>query len=1287
MFTLNKQMTQKVTIWALILMILCTTVYQPGKAAAATSIVFEGKTLSLRLNTSAAGYRYDLLVNGTVKKTIGDGVGDVENPNIYLEELINTIDPQLGIGVKYVVAEYYYYTGGSGSGNRSDRYKLSDLLGTTITAPKITQTPSTPTNTNVQITISYPIEASIKRYSVNNGVTYNNYTGPITVNDNTNIIAVAGSGDGTKAISNHTVSNIDRTPPKAPTISASSTKPTKNPVTITINYESSSDINEYRYNGGAWTRYQLALLISKNSIVEARATDAAGNISSITKYEITNIDTIPPEPADILISGDVSEGSLLVSLQPPADAAVVEYSFDNVNWNTYAGPFTIMNDGTIYARVKDAATNSTISSKTVDQFGYYAKLLQAEEAVTLAEESLNQSDVTSARAAVSVLKTGDQTGFNLRLDVVQQKIDDAIAEYSDLVNQAKTLVSQAEILETQEAVDQARDVTLKLKSEDQENLLERLQVVQSKIDSKEAYNQLLARVEQTVAKAEETLNQSTVDEAQVLIEQLNATDQAVFLKRLETVQARIDELEAYSQLLIRVEEEVSKAEKTLDQAVVHSAQALVEQLKSTDQAFFLSRLQAVQYTIDGNQAYDKLLNQVEDAVSKAEETLNRVDVSVAQDLVRQLNEEDRISYEQRLNEVLTLITAAEEYAQQLKAAIAAVEKAESTFNQDDLDQARDLVGELNEEDQTSLHDRLDQVQKQIDNEPTEPVETEEMTKAREAVEVAESSYRSSDLQVAITLVNALPDSTFKTELLTRIDSVQKFITYLENTESARKAVELAEETQNDGDVQSARLTVEKLEEGAYKDYLTTRLKVVEDLIQELNTLHAEIEEIKQLLNIADGSLKAGDLNKAKTKINALPASNVKNDFLFQMATIQVKMNLTTATNNATLAVTRAESAKTVELYGAALAQVNALPDSDAKTKLETRLEALKVKMDSAYEEEMVLWYATLLVERVESNKTMSDYKSASEAVSNLKNSSSKTALNKRLKVVEEYLTKSSLVVQRFEVKTKTKDSITLTWDKVYGATGYKLERLLDGVLEKTYSLSTQTTYKDSSLALNTSYTYRLTPRVNSTYGEGKELQASTAEVTLPTEPTLLVGEVDAEGILHVRGAGSDAYRLYYVLYNEKGVRIIRSLLKDNEEKTYGFTKAGTYTLKLEAYNQSERVSSYTNPVNIEVKPEMVEPPTPVNAKFEEVTVENGYVIFRASVSNTVDGKIEKLQFELHDADGKRLNYSVGKLAGDWIEYSYRRSIATTPAGTYTITVKGKRGSDYSEPVSHDITLQ
>jgi hypothetical protein len=93
----------------------------------------------------------------------------------------------------------------------------STLTSSTASIGDITISASTTnwTSGSVTITISYPVAVTSKKYSTDNGSTWNDYTSPLSIStNNTKIIAKGSDGAGNQATQEeYTVSNIDKLAP------------------------------------------------------------------------------------------------------------------------------------------------------------------------------------------------------------------------------------------------------------------------------------------------------------------------------------------------------------------------------------------------------------------------------------------------------------------------------------------------------------------------------------------------------------------------------------------------------------------------------------------------------------------------------------------------------------------------------------------------------------------------------------------------------------------------------------------------------------------------------------------------------------------------------------------------------------------------------------------------------------------------------------------------------------------------------------------------------------------
>jgi N-acetyl-beta-hexosaminidase len=176
----------------------------------------------------------------------------------------------------------------------------------------------------------------------------------------------------------HTVIvSIDKTVPADSTFSADVTAPTNRDVTVTISYPSDAMVKEYKVgDNGTWTVYGAPVVVSENSTVYARGTDAAGNVSNERNYTVSNIDHIAPVTTTTLspaapngknswYTTDVTV-SLSVSASVNGGSVTTEYQVNDGAWIAYTGSIPAFGEG-IYKlgyRSKDQAGNSDL--KTVE---------------------------------------------------------------------------------------------------------------------------------------------------------------------------------------------------------------------------------------------------------------------------------------------------------------------------------------------------------------------------------------------------------------------------------------------------------------------------------------------------------------------------------------------------------------------------------------------------------------------------------------------------------------------------------------------------------------------------------------------------------------------------------------------------------------------------------------------------------------------------------------------------------------------------------------------------------
>ncbi|NOU71373.1 hypothetical protein GC098_08050 [Paenibacillus sp. LMG 31458] len=239
-----------------------------------------------------------------------------------------------------------------------------------------------PTNRDVTVTISYPSDATVKEYKVGGNGTWTAYTKPVVVSANDTVYAQSKDAAGNVSnVTSYTVSNIDKTPPADATLSADVTAPTNRDVIVTISYPDDAAVMEYKVgDNGAWTAYGAPVVISENSTVYARGTDAAGNVSNETNCTVSNIDHIAPIDATLAVdtTAPTNQG-VTVMISYPADASLMEYKVGvSGAWTSYTAPVVVSDNDTVYARGINAVGNvSNVTGITVSNIHKIAPVTTA----------------------------------------------------------------------------------------------------------------------------------------------------------------------------------------------------------------------------------------------------------------------------------------------------------------------------------------------------------------------------------------------------------------------------------------------------------------------------------------------------------------------------------------------------------------------------------------------------------------------------------------------------------------------------------------------------------------------------------------------------------------------------------------------------------------------------------------------------------------------------------------------------------------------------------------------
>ena len=388
-----------------------------------------------------------------------------------------------------------------------------------------------------------------------------------------------------------------------------------------------------------------------------------------------------------------------------------------------------------------------------------------------------------------------------------------------------------------------------------------------------------------VMLAEEKKTQKAINAARVLLPSLS--DEGLISElsaRLDAVQESIDLTELMHEAITKTE----IAETSYYIGDLNDAWDVINMLAvgSEIRVQLTARLNAVQAEINVLAE----ISEAEDAVQVAENTEQQLDVNNAFVLVNKIPE-SRIQKEElltRLENVQIKISNEEAFDE----ADTAITQAEMTMTQTDVDIASALVNELPTIPLTqSFIDRLESVQYQIDLLIL-------IEKCEEYTDIAEVSLLQDDIDYAFIYVNQLPQGTTKTSYVNRLNNVQYLINLNAIINEAIAKTEIAENTKTQADVDIARLRTANIVDGnSYKESLNNRLNAVQLYINNNNAMTA--------VQIAEDTQTQTDVNAALVLLTALSNDDFKEDLEDRIAVVQENINILTAT----YAVENAESTK------------------------------------------------------------------------------------------------------------------------------------------------------------------------------------------------------------------------------------------------------------------------------------------------------------------------------------------------------------------------------------------
>ncbi|MEK3955874.1 hypothetical protein [Psychrobacillus sp. FSL K6-1464] len=330
------------------------------------------------------------------------------------------------------------------------------------------------------------------------------------------------------------------------------------------------------------------------------------------------------------------------------------------------------------------------------------------------------------------------------------------------------------------------------------------------------------------------------------------------------------------------------------------------------------------------------------------------------------------------------VEKAKELADLYAAATKAVEKAEASVTQTDVDAGRLLVNPLPTGSiKTDLTDRLDAVQKAIND-------AKAIEDAKEAIDEIGDNPTQEEIDVVKDKIDKLPDGPDKEELVEKIEEIDR-------TQKATKDVERAEQFPTSYNISIAEKSVAKLKDGPQKTALLER-------IQELKvSMDAESK-----VQAAERSSRDPYLQNAIDSVAKLKEGPKKTQLEARIQAIKDKLaggEQAAPFKEATAQVELLEQHKREPYLAKSKELVSKLPVSSEKTALEVRIkvveDAMKADADKAYE--ALLLVVEQDVANAEKNSTLATVKKAETSMANLKDGEVKTAFAARLQVVKDKL--------------------------------------------------------------------------------------------------------------------------------------------------------------------------------------------------------------------------------------------------------------------------------------------
>ncbi|MBP5411614.1 MAG: pre-peptidase C-terminal domain-containing protein, partial [Lachnospiraceae bacterium] len=276
-------------------------------------------------------------------------------------------DYENGVLVKENTTVFFKAVDVAGNESEVASYTVTNIDKTAPVKPVASADITDPTNTDVLVTAAFSDDSVVREYSLD-GQSWKAYTGAVKFTENGSVsFRGADVAGNVSDVTTYEVTNIDKVAPVKPAASANVTAATNGDVLVTAVFSDDSVVREYSLDGQVWKNYTDSIPFTANGTVFFRGTDAAGNVSEVTNFLVSNIDKVSPvKPAASADITDPTNTDVSVSATFSADSVVKEYSLDGETWQAYTGAVKFTDNGSVYFRGTDEAGNiSDVASYTV----------------------------------------------------------------------------------------------------------------------------------------------------------------------------------------------------------------------------------------------------------------------------------------------------------------------------------------------------------------------------------------------------------------------------------------------------------------------------------------------------------------------------------------------------------------------------------------------------------------------------------------------------------------------------------------------------------------------------------------------------------------------------------------------------------------------------------------------------------------------------------------------------------------------------------------------------------